>query len=91
MSQRGALAVFLGLSALSASEMSAQQGPFLRFPLRNKSPYTAAINTVFDHSMADPYKADGVVTAYTGEEGRSQYGQDYGQEWFGRHPRDGAG
>ena len=50
---------------------------YLSFPLPNRDAATAKVNTVFDHSMANPYTADGVVVAYTGEEGRSQYGQDY--------------
>jgi len=50
---------------------------YIGFPLPNRGPYTATINAVFDHSMISPYAADGIVIAYTGEEGRSQYGQDY--------------
>ncbi len=47
---------------------------FLSFPLKNKTAFTATINTVFDHSMEQQYCPDGVVTAYTGEEGRSAFG-----------------
>lgn len=50
---------------------------FLSFPLLNKTPFTAAINTVFDHSMSVPYCADThtpiLVTAYTGEQGSSLF------------------
>jgi hypothetical protein len=48
--------------------------PFLSFPLYNKSPYDAVINTVFDHSMNQQYCSDGVVSAYNGEQGRSEFG-----------------
>ncbi|GEM_PF-5136872 len=52
--------------------------PFsLSFPLQGKTPWTASINSVFDHSMTSPYSADNIVVAYTGEKGQSQYGQDY--------------
>jgi hypothetical protein len=47
---------------------------FLTFPLRNKNPFSAAINTVFDHSSTLQYCPDGVVTAYDGEEGRAEFG-----------------
>lgn len=47
----------------------------LIFPLRNKTAFTARINTVFDHSMDQQYCPDGVVTAYNGEEGRRKFGQ----------------
>jgi hypothetical protein len=47
---------------------------FLAFPLRNKNPFNAAINTVFDHSSTLQYCPDGVVTAYDGEEGRAEFG-----------------
>jgi YVTN family beta-propeller protein len=47
---------------------------FLTFPLRNKAPFTAGINTVFDHSASLQYCPDGVVTAYDGEEGRAEFG-----------------
>jgi len=50
---------------------------FLSFPLPNRDSTTAKINTVFDHSQTSPYTVDGVVVAYTGETGRSQYGEDY--------------
>ena len=50
---------------------------YLSFPLANRDSTTAKITSVFDHSMTGRYTADGVVTAYAGEEGRSQYGQDY--------------
>lgn len=55
--------------------------PSLSFPLINKTAYSAVINAVFDHSMdiapQNPiqwgYCPDGVVTAYTGEQGVSQF------------------
>ena len=50
---------------------------YLSFPLPNRDATTAKINSVFDHSMINPYTADEVVIAYTGEVGQSQYGQDY--------------
>jgi hypothetical protein len=50
---------------------------FLRFPLRNKTASTAAINSVFDHSMTASYCADKAVTAYTGEEGFGLFGSDF--------------
>jgi hypothetical protein len=50
---------------------------FLRFPLRNKTASTAAINSVFDHSMAASYCADQAMTAYTGEEGFRLFGSDF--------------
>ena len=54
-------------------------GPFLTFPLLNRTAFTAAINAVFDHSAdiapGNPeqlgYCADNIVTAYTGEQGMS--------------------
>jgi uncharacterized repeat protein (TIGR02543 family) len=49
---------------------------FLAFPLRNKTPMTAAINSVFDHSSSGTYCADDVITAYTGEEARRPFGVD---------------
>ena len=50
---------------------------FLSFPLRNKTAFTAKITSVFDHSMSETYCPDGVVTAYTGEEGRREFGSDF--------------
>lgn len=47
----------------------------MNFPLPNRSPYTAEITSVFDHSMEYPYHPDSAVVAYTGEEGRWQYGR----------------
>ena len=54
----------------------------LTFPLENRGPYSALINTVFDHHVTtilnpplpDTYCADDYVTAYTGEEGQRIYG-----------------
>ncbi len=53
------------------------QSPFLTFPLKDKTPYTATINSVFDHSMTKPYSANQIVVAYTGEKGKAIYGKDY--------------
>gem|GEM_PF-3222923 len=50
---------------------------FLDCPIPNRTPLTALINSVFDHSMNSPYTADQKVVAYTGESGQSQFGQDY--------------
>ncbi len=53
----------------------------LEFPLGGMSPYTATINGVLDHHMAVDGNglsigncADAYITAYTGEEGRLQFG-----------------
>jgi hypothetical protein len=46
------------------------------FPLPNRSAYDVTINSVFDHSMVVTHAVDGVVTAYTGETGLSQFGSD---------------
>ncbi len=43
---------------------------YVSFPLPNRTPYTAKINSVFDHA-----KASGVVLAFTGERGEEQYGR----------------
>jgi len=51
--------------------------PFLIFPLKGKTPWTAPINSIFDHSMSSSYTADNIVVAYTGEKGESRYGFDY--------------
>jgi hypothetical protein len=50
--------------------------PFLTFPLPNKTAMTAAIKSVFDHSMTGTYCGDEVITAYTGEEGFRLFGSD---------------
>jgi len=41
----------------------------LGFPLAGSKPSNATINSVFDHSMYNPYTADNKVIAYTGEIG----------------------
>lgn len=43
--------------------------PKLRFPLANKTPYNATINSVFDHSMTKSFCPDNVIKSYTGETG----------------------
>ena len=50
---------------------------FLSFPLRNKTAFTAKITSVFDHSMSETYCPDGIVTAYTGEQGSSLFNADF--------------
>ena len=45
-------------------------GLYLSFPLANRTPYTATVNSVFDHASQS-----GVVIAFTGERGDVQYGQ----------------
>ncbi len=45
-------------------------GFYLSFPLANRTPYTATINSVFDHATGS-----GVVIAFTGEKGEEQYGR----------------
>jgi|GEM_PF-2699321 len=48
----------------------------LSFPLPNRDPYTACINAVFDHSSYKEYTLNDVVTAYTNETARKDYGFD---------------
>jgi len=48
---------------------------FLSFPLPNRTPYTAEITSVFDHSMKNAYRPDSVVTAFTGEKGLWLHGK----------------
>ena len=56
------------------------QTPFLSFPLPKKTPFTAEITSVFDHSivfdpsMSSEYTTDDIVVAYTGEKGERKYG-----------------
>ena len=45
-------------------------GFYLSFPLANRTPYTATINSVFDHATGS-----GVVITFTGEKGEEQYGR----------------
>jgi murein DD-endopeptidase MepM/ murein hydrolase activator NlpD len=55
------------------------QAPFLEFPLANRTSATAVINSIFYHSMPSPYcpNASDVVTAYTGEQGRKEFGTSW--------------
>ncbi len=46
------------------------------FPIPNRTHLTASINSMFDHAMPSPYCPDNRVVAYTGEEGRSEFGSD---------------
>lgn len=58
-------------------------------PIPNRTPYTAIINSVFDHSMSSPYTSDQIVVAYNGEKGEAKNGADYvttiinGQQLYG--------
>lgn len=51
-----------------------QESFALNLPLNNFTPFTAPINSVFDHSISSYYGSDGVVTAYTGEKGEKRWG-----------------
>ena len=64
--------LLLALIVYMHMKVPAQQGvkPFLEFPVKGYTPYTAPISSVFDHSMTTGrYSADGIVIAYTGEKG----------------------
>jgi len=54
------------------ANLSIADNAFLDFPLNGKDPYTATINSVFDHSQdgSVSYGDNGIVTAFTGESGR---------------------
>ncbi len=57
-------------------------GANLGFPLQGYTPYNVPISAVLDHSMTTGGGcADGVVTAYTGEVGSSQYDQSVWWVW----------
>lgn len=58
-----------------AVPLHAQQAGFLAFPLPNSNPYSAKINSVFDHFMTVPYGSDKQVTAFNGETGRVECGR----------------
>lgn len=64
----------------------------LKFPLENQNAYSATITSVFDHSASVPYRSNGVVTAYTGEQGRKEYGSDKvdGMSLYGFKNKNGA-
>lgn len=53
----------------------------LNFPLANRTAYSAAIRSVFDHAMTTPYARDGKVQSYTGEVGLATYGSRDGNEY----------
>jgi len=55
--------------SLSLSAEVFGQSPFLDFPIKGHTPYTAPISSVFDHSMVKPYNSDRKVIAFTGERG----------------------
>ncbi len=73
----------------------------LTFPLAGLTPYTATINSVFDHSMADASgrfhiygsgsNVDGVVQAYTAAKGQKIYGTGKGTKIDQRcYPQDSS-
>lgn len=64
----------LGIYRSISSTLITDQSPFLHFPLQGETSYTATINSVFDHSMSSPYTRDGLIIAYTGEEGNKNFG-----------------
>jgi len=68
--------IFLFIFALY-SQALATPISFLTFPLQNRTNDTIRINSVFDHSMTQPYFPNDVVTAYTGEVGLRQCGASY--------------
>ena len=64
------------VTLLVVHSLYAADGDFyLSFPLPNRDSNSAVINSVFDHSMSSSFYPDGVITAYTGEEGKGSYGQ----------------
>ncbi|MFQ5629478.1 MAG: peptidoglycan DD-metalloendopeptidase family protein, partial [bacterium] len=59
----------------------------LGFPLDGLDPYTASINSVFDHSMTAQYSKDAIVVAYSGEKGdrdgkEDGYKQESGENFY---------
>jgi murein DD-endopeptidase MepM/ murein hydrolase activator NlpD len=60
---------------LYGERLGSSSNGFLSFPLREYTPYTAPIGAVLDHSMPQGNCADGRIVAYTGEEGRRQWGE----------------
>jgi hypothetical protein len=60
--------------AVTVPPQSHTQTIQLTLPLANLNPETAAINSVFDHSMHEYYKLDRIVTAFNGAEGRKDHG-----------------
>ncbi len=66
-------------------------GFYLTFPLAIQGPYSATINSVFDHSMSSSYAKDNLVVAYTGEVGIKSFGFDptfpsgYQKDTLGSH------
>ena len=63
----------------------------LSFPLSNRTAYTAAIRSVFDHAMTLPYKTDGKVEAYTGEVGLQAYGTRDAKDGYNEYKQDYPG
>lgn len=66
--------------ANATTESVVQEGFLLSFPLAGQNPYTASINSVFDHSMSNYYNRDNTVIAFTGEKGEKQFG--YSQDGY---------
>lgn len=56
--------------------------PRLSFPLENRTPYTAIITSVFDHSLVTPYDETGRVFAFTGEIGDNLLNNDEGVDGY---------
>ncbi|MCX6981422.1 MAG: peptidoglycan DD-metalloendopeptidase family protein, partial [Verrucomicrobia bacterium] len=57
-------------TTITVTQAAGTGGTFsLSCPIPNRTAYTAAINSVFDHSMSSPYTANQIVTTYTGESG----------------------
>lgn len=75
-----ALILSLGILTFSISGFSQDADVFLGFPLPNRDPYNAVINSVFDHSMQETYCPDSILRAYTGDEGRREFGITDGKE-----------
>jgi Peptidase family M23/Dockerin type I domain len=76
-----AAAIFLIVGVFHSSVFAQTPLPFLsRFPLDNRGPFSAVINSVFDHSYSsepgknEPFCPNSVVTAFTGETGRKEFG-----------------
>ncbi len=48
----------------------------MSFPLQGLDPFTASINSVFDHNMTNRYAKDEIVIGYTGEKGEKKFGDN---------------
>ena len=65
------------IDALLIKLSISSQNAFLIFPINGETPYTAKINSIFDHHMKTRYTPDDTIIAFTGEIGISTYGADY--------------